>query len=82
MENLEKLLSLLKTFPKWFRIVFLILLSAIIVCLSLISCGPTVKVAAKSTTDMVSISVSQSVTDSTGVSVHVNPNININPIPK
>lgn len=75
---ISKLLDYLKTLPMWLRAVVLVLLAGLILIFS-VSCGPAVRVSAKSTSDMVTISVSQNITDSTGVSVSVNPNININP---
>lgn len=77
-DTFVKILSFLKAMPLGVRLGFI---GACAVALSLLtfSCGPTVRVSAKSTTDTVTISVSQNVTDSTGVSVSVNPNISINP---
>lgn len=72
------LLERLKSLPVWLRAVALLLVAGLILVFSLTSCGPTVRVSARSTNDLVTISVSQSVHDSTGVAVSVNPTINLN----
>lgn len=79
MEILNKLWQWICKLPKWARAIAITLIAGLVLLASLTSCGPTVKVSARSTTDTVSISISQNVTDSTGVSVSVNPNINISP---
>lgn len=79
MDKIKNLWTWICQLPKWARVVAVLLIAGFVLLASLTSCGPTVRVQAKSTTDSVSISISQSVTDSTGVSVSVNPNININP---
>lgn len=79
MEQLKTLWNWICKLPKWSRVVAVLLIAGLTILASLTSCGPTVRVSAKSTTDTVSISISQNVTDSTGVSVSVNPNINIHP---
>lgn len=65
--------------PKWARIVAIALIAGLVIVFGVTSCGPSVRVTAKSTSEMVTISVSQDVRDSTGVSVSVSPNINITP---
>lgn len=67
----------LKRFPLWIRVIVVVLIAALVLVLSLTSCGPTVKVSARSTDEVVTISVSQNVSDSTGVSIAVHPTINI-----
>lgn len=79
LETLKIVWQKICQLPKWMRVVVILLVASILSVLSFASCGPVVKVAAKSTTDMVTISVSQNVRDSTGVAVSVNPNINITP---
>lgn len=79
LENLTQIWQKICQLPKWMRVVVIMLVASILSVLSFASCGPSVKVMAKSTTDMVTISVSQDVRDSTGVSVNVNPNISISP---
>lgn len=74
--TLLSLYERLKSLPLWLRAVALVLVASLVLVFTFTSCGPTVRVSARSTTDMVSISVSQSITDSTGVAVSVNPTIN------
>ena len=78
-DTLVKILDFLKTLPSWLRLSLIGVVAVFMALMSFTSCGPVVRVSAKSTTDTVSISVSQNVTDSTGLSVSVNPNISINP---
>lgn len=80
LEILKTIWQKICQLPKWARVVVITLIAGLVIVLGLTSCGPTVKVTAKSTTDMVTISVSQDVRDSTGVSVNVNPNITVNPL--
>lgn len=79
MDKIKNLWTWICQLPKWARAVAILLIAGLVLLFSLTSCGPVVRVSAKSTTDSVSISISQNVTDSTGVSVSVNPNINIHP---
>lgn len=79
LDKIKSFFQWLKKQPLWLRLVLICVAAIACAVLTFSSCGPTVKVAARSTSDMVTISVSQNVTDSTGVSVSVNPNININP---
>lgn len=81
MESLTKIWSWICKLPKWARAVAIVLLTGLVLLASLTSCGPAVRVTAKSTTDMVSIAITQDVRDSTGVNVSVNPTIHINPNP-
>lgn len=78
MENIKNLWIWICQLPKWARAVAIVLIAGLVLLCSLTSCGPTVKVTAKSTTDMVSIAISQDVRDSTGVNVSVNPTIHLN----
>lgn len=74
----SKVWTWIKSLPVWLRAVVLVLVSAFLLIFS-VSCGPAVRVSARTTTDSVTISISQNIVDSTGVSVSVNPNINIHP---
>lgn len=78
-DTFVKILDFLKSLPFWLRIALVGVVAVFMVLMSFTSCGPTVRVYAKSTSDSVAISISQNVSDSTGLSVSVNPNININP---
>lgn len=78
-DKFVNILGFLKSLPLWLRLSLIALVAIFMALMSFTSCGPVVRVSAKSTTDTVTISVSQNVTDSTGVSVSVNPNISINP---
>lgn len=77
-QTITNLSGFLKSLPSRLRFSLFLVFEVVVVVLLLSSCGPTVRVSAKSTTDSVSISISQSVADSTGLSVSVNPHININ----
>lgn len=79
MDKIKNLWTWICQLPKWARAVAVLLIAGLVLLASLTSCGPSVKVTAKSTTDMVSIAITQDVRDSTGVAISVNPNININP---
>lgn len=79
MDKIKNLWNWICQLPKWARAVCIILIAGLVLLASLTSCGPMVKVSAKSTTDMVSIAITQDVRDSTGVNISVSPNIHINP---
>lgn len=75
MEKFKNLLSWLKTLPVWLRSLILALVAGLIFCLSLTSCGQTVKVTVRDTTNGVEISTTQTKRDSSGTNIHINPNI-------
>lgn len=75
MEKFKNLLSWLKTLPVWLRCLILALVAGLILCLSLTSCGQTVKVTVRDTTNGVEISTTQTKRDSSGTNIHINPNI-------
>ena len=73
-EFFTRFLSWLKSIPLRFRVLALLCLSVLLLVIT-VSCGPVVRVSARTANDSVVVSVSQNVVDSTGVSVSVNPNL-------
>lgn len=71
-----KLVTYLKSLPIWLRAIVLALIAGLLLCLSLISCGQTVRVTVKDTPNGVSISTSQNRADSSGTSIKIEPTIN------
>lgn len=76
METLKNLMTYLKSFPVWLRAIVLALIAGLLLCLSLVSCGQTVRVTVKDTPNGVSISTSQNRADSSGTSIKIEPTIN------
>lgn len=76
LDLLTKLLTYLRSLPVWLRAVLLALVAGVLLCLSLSSCGQTVRVTVKDTPNGVSISTSQNRADSSGTSIKINPTIN------
>lgn len=73
-----KLVTYLKSLPIWLRSLVLALIAGLLLCLSLVSCGQTVRVTVKDTPNGVSISTSQNRADSSGTSIKIQPTINYN----
>lgn len=76
IETLKNLMTYLKSLPVWLRAIVLALIAGLLLCLSLVSCGQTVKVTVKDTPNGVSISTSQNRADSSGTSIKIEPTIN------
>lgn len=76
MEILKNLMTYLKSLPVWLRAIVLALIAGLLLCLSLVSCGQTVKVTVKDTPNGVSISTSQNRADSSSTSIQIKPTIN------
>lgn len=76
LEYFKKLMTCLKSQPIWLRSLILVSTACVLLCLSMVSCGQTVRVTVKDTPNGVSISTSQNRADSSGTSIKIQPTIN------
>lgn len=80
MDNLKtylnEIIKYLQRFPIWLRTVLLLLLAALLLVMSTVSCGPVVRVKITGTRDGVNVSTTQSSSDSSALNIHVNPTLN------
>lgn len=75
MEKLKALLSFLSNLPIWLRSVILALVAGLIFCLTLTSCGQTVRVTVRDTSSGVQITTQQDKRDSSATNITISPNI-------
>lgn len=78
MQNFSKLIEWLKTIPVWLRSVVLLLVAALLLCLSLVSCGTLNRtIITTQGNDSVQVTTEVSKRDSSSVQINVNPTLHL-----